>query len=132
MRPARLLQPVAIGTGEAAGTDLSLYFEGLASPTRLKIVERLAGDVEVTVSELALRCRVSQPRMSWHLRILRRAGIITTRRDGREVLCRLDRDTIASRLEGFNQLLSQAPTAAGRDRAPAVGIDQPEPFRGAS
>jgi len=84
-----------------AETDLSLHFEGLANPTRLKIVERLANAVEVRVSELAEFCKVSQPRMSWHLRILRRANIIRTRREGREVFCRLDREAIAAHLRSF-------------------------------
>lgn len=121
-RSARLLQPVAIGTGEAAGGDLSLYFEGLAHPTRLKIVEWLAGAREMTVSELALHCKASQPRMSWHLRILRRAGVITTRRGGREVFCRLDRDAIAARLDTFSRLLARTP----RDQL-GESVDMPTP-----
>ncbi|MFN2592181.1 MAG: ArsR/SmtB family transcription factor [Candidatus Dormibacteria bacterium] len=114
MRSTRLLQPAVAGSGEGA-TDLSLHFEGLANPTRLKIVERLAGAVEVTVSELALQCKVSQPRMSWHLRILRRAGVISTRRGGREVFCRLDRETIAARLDSFTRLLSRTTTAEAHE-----------------
>lgn len=86
--------------------DLSLHFEGLANPTRLKIIERLAGAVEIRVSELAELCKVSQPRMSWHLRILRRAGVVRTRREGREVLCRLDREAIAEHLRSFLRLLA--------------------------
>jgi ArsR family transcriptional regulator, arsenate/arsenite/antimonite-responsive transcriptional repressor len=87
-------------------TDLSLHFEGLANPTRLKIVERLAAAAEVRVSELAEFCKVSQPRMSWHLRILKRAQIIRTRRTGREVFCRLDRDAIASQMRSFTRLVA--------------------------
>lgn len=86
--------------------ELALHFEGLAHPTRIAILERLAADVEMRVSELAEFCKVSQPRMSWHLRILRRAGLITTRRDGREVFCRLDRASIAGHLRSFVRLLS--------------------------
>ena len=90
----------------AAATDLSAHFEGLANPTRIKIIERLATRAEVRVSELAEFCKVSQPRMSWHLRILRRAQVIRTRREGREVFCRLDRDAIAAHLRSFARLLS--------------------------
>lgn len=100
----------------AAGTfDLSVYFEGLANPTRLAIVEALAGSGEVRVSELAEVCMVSQPRMSWHLRILRHAQVISTRRDGREVFCRLDREAIARHLQSFVQILEPEP-----DRGSAV------------
>jgi DNA-binding transcriptional ArsR family regulator len=102
-RPRRLGDASAV-SGE---TDLSLHFEGLANPTRLKIVERLGHAVEVRVSELADFCKVSQPRMSWHLRILRRANIIRTRREGREVFCRLDREAIAAHLRSFVVLVGQ-------------------------
>jgi ArsR family transcriptional regulator, arsenate/arsenite/antimonite-responsive transcriptional repressor len=105
-RPPRRAVPGAI----AAGTfDLSVYFEGLANPTRLAIVEALAGSGEVRVSELAEVCMVSQPRMSWHLRILRHAQVISTRRDGREVFCRLDREAIARHLQSFVHILEVEP-----------------------
>ena len=110
-RPARLAVPGSIAAG---ANDLSVAFEGLANPTRLLIVESLAGAAEMRVSELAELCMVSQPRMSWHLRILRKAGIIRTRRDGREVFCRLDRDAIAQHLRAFVRLVS-ARADAGTD-----------------
>ncbi|MGH7723336.1 MAG: ArsR/SmtB family transcription factor [Candidatus Dormibacteria bacterium] len=102
-RPARRALPGSIAAG---ASDLSVAFEGLANPTRLLIIESLAAAVEMRVSELAALCMVSQPRMSWHLRILRRAGIIRTRRDGREVFCRLDREAIAQHLRAFVHLIS--------------------------
>jgi ArsR family transcriptional regulator, arsenate/arsenite/antimonite-responsive transcriptional repressor len=96
----------------ATATDLSLHFEGLANPTRLKIVERLAAAAEVRVSELAEFCKVSQPRMSWHLRILKRAQVIRTRRNGREVFCRLDRDAIAAHMRSFVRLVANGSTGS--------------------
>lgn len=101
-RHARLAMPGSIAAG---ASDLSVAFEGLANPTRLLIVESLATIAEMRVTELAALCMVSQPRMSWHLRILRRAEIIRTRRDGREVYCRLDRDAIAQHLRAFVSLV---------------------------
>ena len=110
MEPAPRLVPRARTGGAAARviptSDLSVHFEGLANPTRLTIVERLARATEVRVSELAELCKVSQPRMSWHLRILRRAQVIRTRREGREVFCRLDREAIAAHLRSFVRLVS--------------------------
>jgi DNA-binding transcriptional ArsR family regulator len=94
------------GSIAAGASDLSVHFEGLANPTRLMIVERLASASEMRVSELADFCKVSQPRMSWHLRILRKAQVIRTRREGREVFCRLDRDAIADHLKSFARLIS--------------------------
>ena len=102
-RPPRRALPGSIAAG---ASDLSVHFEGLANPTRLMIVERLAGTSEMRVSELADFCQVSQPRMSWHLRILRKAQVIRTRREGREVFCRLDRDAIAAHLKNFARLVA--------------------------
>jgi DNA-binding transcriptional ArsR family regulator len=62
-RPPRRALPGSIAIG---ASDLSVHFEGLANPTRLLIVERLASTSEMNVSELADYCQVSQPRMSWH------------------------------------------------------------------
>jgi DNA-binding transcriptional ArsR family regulator len=59
----------------------------------------------VRVSELAELCKVSQPRMSWHLRILRRAQVVRTRREGREVFCRLDREAITAHMRSFMRLM---------------------------
>ena len=101
IRPRRAL-PGSIAVG---AMDLSVHFEGLANPTRLAVVELLAEHDEMRVSELAEVCRVSQPRMSWHLRILRKAQVIRTRRGGREVFCSLDRDAINSHLDHFRQLI---------------------------
>jgi len=102
-RPPRRALPGSIAIG---ASDLSVHFEGLANPTRLLIVERLAATSEMRVSELADFCQVSQPRMSWHLRILRKAEVIRTRREGREVFCRLDRDAIAQHFKSFSRLIS--------------------------
>ena len=113
-RPRRALP----GSIAAGASDLSVHFEGLANPTRLAIVALLARSSEVRVSELAERCRVSQPRMSWHLRILRHAEVITTRREGREVFCRLDRVSIARRIREFISIVSLAATDLGVEPRP--------------
>lgn len=43
----------------------------------------------MAVGELSTRVGLSQPLISWHLRILRLAGVIETRKNGRETICRL-------------------------------------------
>jgi DNA-binding transcriptional ArsR family regulator len=50
--------------------------------------------------------------MSWHLRILRRAQVIRTRRNGREVFCRLDRDAIAAHMRSFVRLVANGSTGS--------------------
>src|SRR2546423_14101403 len=55
--------------------QLSAQFKALADPTRLAIVNRLAGREEACVCEL-LNLGVSQPTVSHHLKVLREAGLI--------------------------------------------------------
>ena len=55
---------------------------------RLRIVRRLAAG-EATVTELVAQVGLSQPLVSWHVGRLRAAGLVTTRRSGRETFCRL-------------------------------------------
>lgn len=116
--PHRRVLPLALA-GVPEG-DLAAYFEGLANPTRLRIVQRLAEVKEARVSDVALLLGISQPRMSWHLRLLRRARIVTTRRDGREVFCRLDRDSIQASFQRFARLVEETPDP---DSAPAGGTE---------
>ena len=74
--------------------DVSLYFRALADRKRMRIATYLAQHDQVTVSQLGEALRMSQPLMSWHLRMLRRAGIVRTRRVGRQVFYSLNRRTL--------------------------------------
>ncbi len=56
----------------------------LANPVRLGIVRELAADSH-HVGDLVRALGVSQPLISQHLRLLRTAGIVTARRQAREV-----------------------------------------------
>ena len=86
--------------------DLKAHFVGLANPTRLAIISLLA-QREIQGSDLARKLKLSQPLLSWHLRVMRRAGLIATRRVGREILCSLDRPGISAYQRRFNQLIGQ-------------------------
>jgi DNA-binding transcriptional ArsR family regulator len=59
-------------------------FRALADPTRRAIYERLARDGEQTVHVLTDHSGVSQPAVSKHLGILRRAKLVRFRHEGRE------------------------------------------------
>ena len=68
--------------------SLRLVHKALADVNRLRIVRRLA-DGEASVSDLIEHVGLSQPLVSWHLGRLRHAGLIETRRAGRETVSRL-------------------------------------------
>jgi len=59
-------------------------FRALADPTRRALFERLARDGEQTVHALTSRAGVSQPAVSKHLIVLKVAGLVRDRREGRE------------------------------------------------
>jgi DNA-binding transcriptional ArsR family regulator len=61
----------------------------LADPTRRELVALLAAG-EVTAGDLAGRFPVSRPAISRHLRVLREAGLVTARADGKRRLYALD------------------------------------------
>jgi DNA-binding transcriptional ArsR family regulator len=58
-------------------------FRTFADPTRRAIFERLAAKGELSVGDLTAEAGVSQPAVSQHLAVLRQAGVVTERRDGR-------------------------------------------------
>jgi len=59
-------------------------FRALADPTRRAIFERLTRDGELTVHVLTHHSGVSQPAISKHLTVLKRAKLVRHRREGRE------------------------------------------------
>ena len=64
-------------------------FAVLAEPSRRQILDLLR-DGERPVGELVERLRISQPGVSKHLRVLREAGLVAVRADGRRRLYGLD------------------------------------------
>jgi len=64
-------------------------FAALADPTRRAIVARLA-EGEATVGQLADPFKVSLPAISRHVRVLKQAGLVRKRHEGRSVHCRLN------------------------------------------
>src|ERR1700680_4042416 len=85
--------------------ELPDHFLAFANPTRLRILERLGKVGEENVNDLAVHLHMSQPRISWHLRMLRVGGVIRTRRDGRQVYCSLDVENIARERRQLDELL---------------------------
>src|ERR1700751_5790989 len=61
-----------------------VLFKTLADPTRRAIFERLCRDGEQTVGALTARAKVSQPAVSKHLGVLKQAGLVRDRHEGRQ------------------------------------------------
>ena len=61
-----------------------VLFRALADPTRRAIFERLCRDGDQTVAALTARAGVSQPAVSKHLGVLKQAGLVCDRHEGRQ------------------------------------------------
>lgn len=83
----------SIATGDSHGEQdlrrLRMLYRALGDETRLRIIGLLAEIGPMPVNELSSRVGLSQPLISWHLRILRLAGVVDTQRQGRATICRL-------------------------------------------
>ena len=64
-------------------------FRAIADPTRREILSLLRGR-EQTVGDIAVNFRMSRPAVSKHLRLLRSAGLVVTRKHGTARLCGLN------------------------------------------
>jgi len=79
-------------SGERDLRRLRALYRALGDETRLRVIGVLAEFGPMPVNELVSRVSLSQPLISWHLRIMRLAGLIETHRQGRAVICRLRTD----------------------------------------
>ena len=70
-------------------SDIVTIFKALADDTRVRVL-KLLGLGELCVCEIAAALEMEQPRLSFHLRILKEAGIVVDRRQERWVLYRLN------------------------------------------
>ena len=87
-------------------------FHALSDETRLSILERLRFG-ERCVCDLTDALDAAQSRLSFHLKVLKDAGLVTDRRDGRWMYYTLNPDSlkeIAELVEG----LASSPSAAER------------------
>ena len=88
--------------------EISALLKALADPIRMDVVQTLAGG-ERCVCELTETLGLAQSRLSFHLKVMRQAGLITAREEGRWVYYKLApqafvqlRDWL-NRLEGLSQ-----------------------------
>ena len=90
-----------------ARTDLvAKYFRALGDPTRLRILQLLQAEGELSAGTLTRRLAQPQPRVSNHLACLRWCGFVTTRRDHRLIYYRLADQRVTAMLALAHGLLA--------------------------
>ena len=76
--------PITIAT-----PTIQAGFHALSDPWRLQIIELLRSQ-ELCVCELMEKLEISQSKLSCHLKILKEAGLVQTRQEGRWIYYRLN------------------------------------------
>lgn len=73
--------------------DVDSAFRALADPTRRRIIELVARD-GLTAGDIAQHFDTTRPAVSQHLTVLRKAGLLTERREGRTRVYQTNQETV--------------------------------------
>ena len=98
--------PFRLPTKPVATDLVAKYFRGLGDPSRLRILELLRSEGELSVGALVERLALPQPKVSNHLACLRWCGFVETRREGRTVLNRIADRRVEAMIELGQSLLA--------------------------
>ena len=77
------------------------FFKAVCDRNRHKILHLLHKREELNASDIIKKIKLSQPTIAHHLKILVDAGVLSTRRDGKEVFYKINKDNIDSCCHGF-------------------------------
>jgi DNA-binding transcriptional ArsR family regulator len=83
-----------------------VIFRTLADPTRRALFERLCREGEITVGALTAKAGVSQPVVSRHLGVLKQAGLVRDRHEGRQTHYRALPGALAPLIDWASQMTS--------------------------
>lgn len=72
---------------------LASIYKALSDETRLEIIRMLCGK-ELCVCDIIDACNKSQPAISHHLKILKQAGLLEDRRDGKWIFYRINYENV--------------------------------------
>src|SRR5438874_13224404 len=97
--------PFRLPEAPARSDLVAKYFRGLGDATRVRILELLRDEGELSVGELVERLGLAQPKVSNHLACLRWCGFIEARREHRTVYNRIADDRVAQIIELAHALL---------------------------
>jgi DNA-binding transcriptional ArsR family regulator len=104
--PVSLLEaPFRLPEAPARSDLVAKYFRGLGDPTRVRILELLRDEGELSVGALVERLGQPQPKVSNHLACLRWCGFIAGRREHRTVYNRIADKRVIKMLELAQALL---------------------------
>lgn len=85
--------------------DLLVFLKSLASESRLNIILLFLDGQERTVNQIADAIGLGQPATSEHLAIMKQAGVLISRKEGKEIYYCPDRAQVLETLDTLNRLL---------------------------
>ena len=90
----------------ASALDLATIMRTVGDPLRLDIVRLLADDVPRPCSDVSAAMGLPVSTCSYHLRLLREAGVTRTRAEGTQRFISLRRDDLEDRFPGLIEVLT--------------------------
>jgi tellurite resistance protein TerB len=85
------------------------FFKAMGNEKRQEIILNVFGDrKEHNVTETANKVKIAQSTVSEHLLLLKRAGILISRKDKKEVFYKLDKQQIISTLDTIKSIVSNS------------------------
>lgn len=97
--------PFALAAAPVRADLVAKYFRGLGDPTRVRILELLRAEGDLTVGQIVERLGLPQPTVSTHLACLRWCGFVVARREHRLVFNRVADDRVLELLDIADSLL---------------------------
>ena len=94
---------ISLDKMRASAGDAAMMLRSLGNPDRLLLLCQLSQE-ELCVSELEERLDIRQPSLSQQLGVLRREGLVTTRRAGKHVYYRVADSRVLELLQTLYQL----------------------------
>jgi DNA-binding transcriptional ArsR family regulator len=89
---------------EVAGS--APVFAALGDKTRLRLVSRLSADGPMSIAKLSTGFAITRQAITKHLRVMENAGLVRSRRQGRESVWQLEQARLAE-VDRYLQLISK-------------------------
>jgi DNA-binding transcriptional ArsR family regulator len=95
--------------------------KAIAHPLRFRILEVLAGG-ELSVGEIDQAADIGQPALSQQLGVLRKAGLVETRKEAKLVFYSLDQERMGAITAALGRISGDAEEKPAALRTPAPGV----------
>jgi DNA-binding transcriptional ArsR family regulator len=96
--------------------DSALVFAALGDKTRLRLVSRLCDEGPMSITSLTAGSKVTRQAITKHLRVMEGAGVVRSRRHGRESIWQLNQRRLEDARRYLDLIAKQWDAALGRLR----------------